>query len=114
MRVRAIGFAPVVVVLSCVPLAAAAQQVEGTPSSLYKDSWAVLIGINDYRHPDIPKLPYAVNDVRAIERTLLAQAFRPDRITRLTDAAADWVGSQLPEAAASPRPPRHARRTVHS
>lgn len=88
MRVRPFGLALVVVILSCVPLSAEAQQVEDTPSSLYKDSWAVLIGINDYRHPSIAKLRYAVNDVRAIERTLLAQGFRPNRITRLTDAEA--------------------------
>ncbi len=51
----------------------------------YGDSWAVLIGINRYQHPRIPKLRYAVNDAQAVERTLLAQGFRHDRIFTLTD-----------------------------
>jgi len=52
------------------------------------ESWAVLIGINRYQHPRIPKLRYAVNDAQAVERTLLAQGFRPDRIFILTDERA--------------------------
>lgn len=54
----------------------------------YRDSWAVIIGINDYQHPRIPKLRYAVNDARAIERSLLAQGFRPERIVTLVDREA--------------------------
>lgn len=56
--------------------------------SAYTDSWAVLIGINDYQHARIPKLQYAVNDATAVERVLLAQGFRPDRIIRLLDREA--------------------------
>jgi formylglycine-generating enzyme required for sulfatase activity len=55
------------------------------PSALYGESWAVLIGINRYQHPRIPKLRYAVNDAKAVERALLAQGFRPDRIVTLTE-----------------------------
>ena len=49
------------------------------------ESWAVLIGINRYQHPRIPKLRYAVNDAQAVERALVAQGFRQDRILTLTD-----------------------------
>ena len=56
--------------------------------SLDGESWAVLIGINRYQHPRIPKLRYAVNDAQAVERALLAQGFRPDRIFTLTDEKA--------------------------
>jgi formylglycine-generating enzyme required for sulfatase activity len=52
------------------------------------ESWAVLIGINRYQHPRIPKLRYAVNDAQAVERALLAQGFRQDRILILTDEKA--------------------------
>jgi hypothetical protein len=55
---------------------------------VYGDSWAVIIGINDYQHPRIAKLRYAVNDARAIEQLLLAQGFRPDRIVTLIDRQA--------------------------
>ena len=57
-------------------------------SSFYTDSWAVLIGINDYQHPRIPKLRYAVNDAKAIEGALLGQGFRRDRIITLLDRKA--------------------------
>jgi len=79
--------------LVCLPAASGAAQREaaGPPSpgksaqTLYADSWAVLIGINRYQHPRIPRLRYAVNDAQSVERTLLAQGFRPERIFILTD-----------------------------
>jgi formylglycine-generating enzyme required for sulfatase activity len=57
----------------------------GGSQAPYSDSWAVLIGINRYQHPRIPRLRYAVNDAQAVERALLAQGFRQDRIFTLTD-----------------------------
>jgi formylglycine-generating enzyme required for sulfatase activity len=54
----------------------------------YADSWAVIIGINDYQHPRVPKLGYAVNDAMAVERALLSQGFRRDRIFTMIDAKA--------------------------
>jgi len=39
-----------------------------------------IIGINDYAHPRVPKLRYAVNDARSVEGALLAHGFRRDRI----------------------------------
>ena len=35
-------------------------------ASPYAESWAVIVGINDYRHPRVPKLRYAVNDSQAV------------------------------------------------
>ncbi|MDZ4277760.1 MAG: hypothetical protein U1B78_01345, partial [Dehalococcoidia bacterium] len=40
-------------------------------ASTYGESWAVVIGINDYQHPRVDKLRYAVNDARSVERALL-------------------------------------------
>jgi hypothetical protein len=54
----------------------------------YSDSWAVIVGINDYRHPRVPKLRYAVNDARAIEGALLGQGFRRERVFTLIDGQA--------------------------
>jgi hypothetical protein len=56
--------------------------------ALYRSSWAVVIGINEYRHVQVPKLRYAVNDARAVERALLAQGFARDRVIVITDAEA--------------------------
>jgi formylglycine-generating enzyme required for sulfatase activity/uncharacterized caspase-like protein len=62
----------------------------GAPAAagFYGDSWAVVVGINDYQHPRIPKLRYAVNDARSVERALLAQGFRRDRIITLMERQA--------------------------
>jgi formylglycine-generating enzyme required for sulfatase activity len=74
--------------LTLLPLSAGAQPADRPVSRLYSDSWAVVIGINDYRHPRIPKLRYAVNDANAVSRVLVAQGFRPDHVVTLTDAQA--------------------------
>ena len=34
--------------------------------SFYENSWAVVIGVDDYQHPRVPKLGFAVNDARAV------------------------------------------------
>jgi iron(II)-dependent oxidoreductase len=72
--------------------AAAAQQKDvgvrpATPASsaYYGASWALLIGIDQYKDPRIGRLKYAVNDVRAMEATLAAMGFRI--ITLLNDQA---------------------------
>ena len=91
---RALVLAWLVLVAGSLPASAQTRTI--TPQSVgktggsgfYVDSWAVIIGINDYQHPRIPKLRYAVNDARAVERTLLAQGFRPDRIVTLVDGEA--------------------------
>lgn len=63
---------------------------------VYADSWAVVIGINDYQHPRVPKLRYAVNDARSVEAALLSQGFRRERILRLVDGQA--TKSRIEEA----------------
>ena len=57
-------------------------------AGFYGGSWAVVVGINDYQHPRVPKLRYAVNDARAVERALAAQGFRRDRIVTPIDGQA--------------------------
>jgi peptidoglycan/xylan/chitin deacetylase (PgdA/CDA1 family)/uncharacterized caspase-like protein len=52
--------------------------------SFYRESWAVIIGINDYQN--WPKLRYAVNDAAAIEETLVNKfGFKRDHIRKLID-----------------------------
>ncbi|MBI3635383.1 MAG: caspase family protein, partial [Candidatus Rokubacteria bacterium] len=68
----------------------------GGGDGVYVGSWAVVIGINEYRNERVPKLRYAVNDARSVERLLLAQGFRRDRIITLTDA--DATKSRIEEA----------------
>jgi hypothetical protein len=50
----------------------------------YRKSWAVVIGINDYQH--WPKLEYAVNDARSVERLLKKLGF--DEVITLLDGEA--------------------------
>jgi peptidoglycan/xylan/chitin deacetylase (PgdA/CDA1 family)/tetratricopeptide (TPR) repeat protein len=54
---------------------------------LYRDSWAVIIGINDYQK--WPKLRYAVNDANGMEDVLVTRfGFQRDHIRKLIDAEA--------------------------
>jgi len=55
--------------------------------SFYRESWAVVIGINDYQH--WPKLRYAVNDANAIDEILVTKfGFKPDHVRKLLNADA--------------------------
>jgi len=50
----------------------------------YKNSWAVLIGIDDYQN--VPKLKYAVKDAKALKTTLIDKlGFEPDKIIEIYD-----------------------------
>jgi peptidoglycan/xylan/chitin deacetylase (PgdA/CDA1 family)/uncharacterized caspase-like protein len=52
--------------------------------SFYHESWAVIIGVNDYQN--WPKLRYAVNDATAVEETLVNKfGFKRDHIRKLID-----------------------------
>lgn len=56
-------------------------------ANLYRDSYALVIGIDQYKA--WPKLQHAVRDARAIQETLQGQfGFRPENVTTLTDADA--------------------------
>ena len=64
-----------------------AQTVAGEKLNPYRQSWAVIIGINDYQ--TWPKLRYAVNDANAIEQTLVNKfGFHHENIFKLTDGEA--------------------------
>ena len=61
--------------------------VSDAPRKLYRESWAVIIGVNDYQH--WPKLRYAVNDANAIEETLVSRfGFQPNHVRKLIDGNA--------------------------
>ena len=55
-------------------------------------SWAVVIGINTYRHPEIPALSYAVNDARSVAAALAHLGYTSERIFLLLDAQATRQG----------------------
>jgi peptidoglycan/xylan/chitin deacetylase (PgdA/CDA1 family)/tetratricopeptide (TPR) repeat protein len=57
------------------------------PSKFYRESWAVIVGINDYE--SWPKLRYAVNDANGIEEILVAKyGFKHENIRKLIDRKA--------------------------
>ena len=60
-------------------------------TSEYGESWAVVIGINDYAQ--WPKLQYAVNDATAMQTALIDQfGFKSDRVFLLRDGDATRNG----------------------
>jgi peptidoglycan/xylan/chitin deacetylase (PgdA/CDA1 family)/uncharacterized caspase-like protein len=55
--------------------------------SLYRESWAVVIGINAYK--SWPRLAYAVNDAQAVRELLVRKyGFLPDHVATLLDGEA--------------------------
>jgi peptidoglycan/xylan/chitin deacetylase (PgdA/CDA1 family)/Flp pilus assembly protein TadD len=71
------------------PAAAAPAAAAATAAGerLYRDSWAVIVGINAYK--SWPRLSYAVNDAQAVRDTLVKKyAFPPDHVTMLLDGEA--------------------------
>ncbi|UUZ55422.1 caspase family protein [Massilia sp. H-1] len=57
------------------------------PSTGYANSWAIVIGVDDYAK--WPKLQYAVRDARAMRQTLVDKfGFAPERVVALENAAA--------------------------
>jgi peptidoglycan/xylan/chitin deacetylase (PgdA/CDA1 family)/Flp pilus assembly protein TadD len=58
-----------------------------TPGQLYRDSHALIIGIDQYA--SWPKLSHAVRDAQAVREALVTRfGFAPDRVTLLTDGEA--------------------------
>jgi hypothetical protein len=55
-------------------------------------SWAVVIGINTYQHPEIPALSYAVNDARSVAAAIARLGFTSERVFLLLDAQATRQG----------------------
>jgi peptidoglycan/xylan/chitin deacetylase (PgdA/CDA1 family)/uncharacterized caspase-like protein len=70
------------------PAAVVAAAAAPEPSArLYRESWAVIVGINAYK--SWPHLAYAVNDAQAVRDTLVRKyAFPPDHVTTLLDGEA--------------------------
>ena len=70
--------------------------------TLYQNSWAVLIGINDYKNKDIPDLKFAEKDVADMRRSLRRLGFPSNQILTLTGRKATkgnilrLLGDQLP------------------
>jgi peptidoglycan/xylan/chitin deacetylase (PgdA/CDA1 family)/uncharacterized caspase-like protein len=66
---------------------APAKTAAGEKLNPYRQSWAVIVGVNDYQ--SWPKLRYAVNDANAIEQTLTNKfGFRPENIRKLVNGDA--------------------------
>jgi peptidoglycan/xylan/chitin deacetylase (PgdA/CDA1 family)/uncharacterized caspase-like protein len=60
---------------------------ENPKKNYYRESWAVIIGINDYKN--WPKLRYAVNDAKSIEELLVGKfGFKKSNVIKLLDGEA--------------------------
>jgi peptidoglycan/xylan/chitin deacetylase (PgdA/CDA1 family)/tetratricopeptide (TPR) repeat protein len=86
------------------------QQAQAVPAvsdnspALYHDSWAVVVGIDNYAK--WPKLHYAVNDANGIKEMLLAKFhFKPDHIFTLLneDATRERILSVLGDTLSNPK-----------
>ena len=72
-----------------VPATSVTQAAPGSEAKpgLYRESWAVVIGVNDYQ--SWPKLRYAVNDATTIEETLINKfGFKRDHVRKLLNGDA--------------------------
>lgn len=82
-------------------LGAAQETQQGEP--IYRESWAAIIGIDDYQA--WPKLSYAANDARAIQDLLIKKYnFKPDHVFGLfdKDATRENILSLLGDKLANP------------
>jgi peptidoglycan/xylan/chitin deacetylase (PgdA/CDA1 family)/tetratricopeptide (TPR) repeat protein len=69
------------------PLVTAAAAPAEPPKALYRNSWAVVIGIDEYEK--WPKLRYAVNDARAVRDLLISKyRFKPGNVFTLYNGEA--------------------------
>ena len=60
-------------------------------SQLYNDSWAVIVGINEYTGDGIPELNYAVKDAEDIRKVLIDNHnIDPEKITLLLNENATY------------------------
>jgi peptidoglycan/xylan/chitin deacetylase (PgdA/CDA1 family)/Flp pilus assembly protein TadD len=67
--------------------ATAAPAAAAAPRNYYRESWAVIVGVNDYKN--WPKLRYAVNDAEGIEEALVGHfGFQRDHIRKLLNGEA--------------------------
>jgi peptidoglycan/xylan/chitin deacetylase (PgdA/CDA1 family)/uncharacterized caspase-like protein len=60
---------------------------EAPRPSLYRESWAVVVGVDEYK--SWPRLQYAVSDARAVRELLVSKyQFKPENVTLLLDQEA--------------------------
>ncbi len=72
---------------AALPPAPVTQATPVGPSKYYRESWAVVVGINDYQR--WPKLRYAVHDATSVRDILVSKyGFKPENIRQLTNAQA--------------------------
>ncbi len=57
-------------------------------TSLYANSWAVVIGINEFQNPKVSRLNYAVNDANSVTQVLQALGFPEANIIKLLNRQA--------------------------
>jgi len=63
-------------------------QVGDETLTLYQNSWALVIGINDYQNPVVDDLHYAVNDAKSVKEMLVRLGFASENIYGLYDSGA--------------------------
>lgn len=80
------------IVLIGIPLsvvAAGAQAPAAPPGlSLYGQSWAVVVGVDRFKHRTVSRLNYATNDARSVAKALVPLGFPEKNITMLLDEQA--------------------------
>ena len=87
----ALMLVPALVMLLC--RGAVGQAVDAPDPSMGGRSWALLVGINTYKSPDIPALSWCEADVDATASALqTSQGFRPDDISMLKGPEATRQG----------------------
>ena len=64
----------------------AVQPVSG--AGLYANSWAVVVGVNEFQNPKVARLNYAVNDATSVAQALQALGFPATSITQLLNRQA--------------------------
>lgn len=57
-------------------------------AALYANSWAVVVGINEFQNPKVSRLNYAVNDATSMAQALRALGFPPGNIIPLLNRQA--------------------------
>lgn len=67
-------------------------QLQGVPVPLYRGSYALVIGVSEYRNPAWPRLPNTVQDAKKVAATLSTQGFV---VSLVTDPTADALSKAL-------------------
>jgi formylglycine-generating enzyme required for sulfatase activity len=68
--------------------ATAAQSPSSQRPTLYRQSWAVVVGVDRFRDPKVSRLNYAVNDARTVARALIRLGFPEKNIILLLNEQA--------------------------